>query len=263
VVGTSSEGKYEETGMKTIQEHFTSAWKAAESDTETTDVARREIEDETKKECLAATVAPKTEGKLLVSLQVNCRSIYKNTLDIWNLTDTCNPDVVIGTESRLSEEISNADVFRGDYTTSRRDRHTRGGGGVFICVNNYTTCAELWVDDVHEMIAVEVKGRGSKITWENVGIYRAPNEDTWLLEKLADRTGYMGRTTKRSIIRGDLNLSYADWDGHAEKSKEIQVFLITLVWETSRVYKVFSGVNSHHGRIMVVAWSKFGHVLRK
>ena len=56
------------------------------------------------------------------------------------------------------------------------------------------------------MITVEVKGRGPKITWEIVGIYRARNEDMWFLEKLADRIGYLGRTTKRSIIGGDLNL---------------------------------------------------------
>jgi hypothetical protein len=47
----------------------------------------------------------------------------------------------------------------------------------------------------------------------------------WLLEKLADWTGYMGKTMKRSIIGGDLNLPYADWNGHAEKSKGTQVFL--------------------------------------
>jgi len=55
------------------------------------------------------------------------------------------------------------------------------------------------------MIAEEVKGRDPKITWEIVGIYRAPNKDMWLLEKLADQTGYMGRTTKCSIIGSDLN----------------------------------------------------------
>jgi hypothetical protein len=43
------------------------------------------------------------------------------------------------------------------------------------------------------MTAVEVKGRDPKITWEIVGICRAPNKDMWLLEKLADRTGHMGR----------------------------------------------------------------------
>ena len=112
-------------------------------------MVRRETEDETKNECLAATVEPKTKGKTLVFLQENAWSIYNNTLDNWNLIDTCNPDVIIGTESLLSEEISNADVFRGDYTNSRRDRHSRGGGGMFICVKNYTTCAQLWVVEVH------------------------------------------------------------------------------------------------------------------
>jgi len=81
------------------------------------------------------------------------------------------------------------------------------------------------------MIAVEAEGRDPKITWEIVGIYRAPNEDMRLFEKLVDRTGYMGRTTKRSIIAGDLNLPYADWNGHAEKSRGTQVFLSRLVWE--------------------------------
>jgi len=48
--------------MKTIQEHLTSTWKTAESDTEKKDNARRETEDETKEECLEARVAPKVEG---------------------------------------------------------------------------------------------------------------------------------------------------------------------------------------------------------
>jgi len=52
-----------------------------------------------------------------------------------------------------------------------------------------------------------------------------------VLEKLADRTGYSGRTTKPSIIGGDLNLLYADWNGRAEKSRGTQVFLNRLVWE--------------------------------
>ena len=145
------------------------AWKTAESDMETTDMATREPEDETKEGCLAAKVAPKTESKPLVLLQVNCRSVYNKTLDFWNLTDTYNPDVVIGTGSWLSKEISNAEIFRADYTTFRRDRNIRGGG-VFICVKNYITCTEIWVDDVYETIAVEVRGRDPKITCEIVGI---------------------------------------------------------------------------------------------
>jgi len=90
-------------------------------------------EASTKEECVAATVAHISEGKPLVLLQVNYRSICNKILEFWNLIDTYNPDVVIGTESLLSEEISNAEVFRDDYITFRRDRCSRGGG-VFICV---------------------------------------------------------------------------------------------------------------------------------
>jgi hypothetical protein len=63
-------GTYEEPGMKTIHEHLTSAWETAESDTDMTDTARRETEDEMKEDCLAATVAPKNESKPLVLLAV-------------------------------------------------------------------------------------------------------------------------------------------------------------------------------------------------
>ena len=98
--------------MKTIKEHLTSTWKTAESDIVTADTARGETENETKEECLAATVAHRTEGKPFVLLQVNCRSIYNKTLDFWNLIDIYNPDIVIGTESWLCEEIGNVEVFR-------------------------------------------------------------------------------------------------------------------------------------------------------
>jgi len=123
---------------------------------------KEECLDDTNEECLAATVAPKTEGKPLVLLQVNCRSIYNKTLDFWNLTDTHNPDVAIGTESWLSKEIIDAEVFRADCKTFRTDRHTHCGG-VFVCVKYCITCAEPWVDEVHEMISVEVKGSDLKL----------------------------------------------------------------------------------------------------
>jgi len=90
-------------------------------------------------------VAHITELKPLILLQVNCRSICNKNLVSWNLIDTYNPDVIIGTASWISEGISNGEVFRVDYTTFRRDRHTRLGG-VFIYVKYFIICAELWVD---------------------------------------------------------------------------------------------------------------------
>jgi hypothetical protein len=63
---------------------------------------RRGTEDETKEECVAAKVAHMIEGKPLVLLQVNCRSVYNKALDFWNLIHTYNPDVVLGTEKKLA-----------------------------------------------------------------------------------------------------------------------------------------------------------------
>jgi len=106
----------------------------------------------------AATVGHISEGKPLILLQVNCRSICNKILEFWNVIDTHNPDVVIGTESWLSEEINNAEIFRDDCITFRWERCSRVGG-VFICVKNYIDCRVPLTDEVFEMKAVEVKGR--------------------------------------------------------------------------------------------------------
>ena len=100
---------------------------------------------------------------------------------------TFNRDFVISRESWLKEYIGNAEVFRADFTTFRRDRSARGGGG-FICVKNFIAATELRVDDDFEMIAVEVKGMDPKYSREITGIYRAPNEDMLAIERLATRT---------------------------------------------------------------------------
>jgi hypothetical protein len=81
---------------------------------------------------------------------------------------------------------------------------------------------------------------GPKIAWEIGGIYRAPNEEMPVLEKLTDRTGLMGSTTKPSIAGGDLNLPYADSNCHAEKSRETQVFFNIVVWENGYTQAVNS-----------------------
>ena len=49
---------------------------------------------------------------------------------------------------------------------------------MFVFVKYYILFRELWTDEDFEMKAVGGKGRDPKFTWEIVGIYRAPNEDT-------------------------------------------------------------------------------------
>jgi hypothetical protein len=81
---------------------------------------------------IAETSVYRTEGKSLLVLQANCRSVYNKSLELWNLVDTYKPDVVIGTESWLKEDIINAEVFGTDFTNFRRDRSTVVVG-LYLC----------------------------------------------------------------------------------------------------------------------------------
>jgi hypothetical protein len=54
------------------------------------------------------------------------------------------------------------------------------------------------ISNAEILMAVAVKGRDTKFTWEIVGICRAPNEDMPVTEKLVTRN-----STKHSFIAGD------------------------------------------------------------
>jgi hypothetical protein len=68
---------------------------------------------------VVTTVENASEGKSLVMLQVNYKSICNKVLEFWNLIETYNPVVVTGTELWLHEEINNAELFRGKYIQER------------------------------------------------------------------------------------------------------------------------------------------------
>jgi hypothetical protein len=184
---SANEGTPECIRKTIIQVHPKPVWQSTRREEARTNQTERKTEEVTSDEWVATRDGQKTEGNSVVLLQVNCRSILNKSFDFWNLVDTKNPNVIIGTESWLREEIRNAEVFRDEYTTFRRDRNTRGGG-VLISVKNYIACAEQWLDEDFEMTAVEVKGRDPKFIWEIVGIYRAPNKDMRAIERLAAQT---------------------------------------------------------------------------
>ncbi len=69
--------------------------------------------------------------RFLRLLQVNCRSIINKEIEFWNLVDACDPDIGIGTESWLTEEIGSSEIFHSHYKILRRDRNSRGTESLF------------------------------------------------------------------------------------------------------------------------------------
>ena len=53
-----------------------------------------EVEVGSKVKSVAEASECRTEGKSLVVLRVNCRSVYNKALEFWNLVNTYIPDVV-------------------------------------------------------------------------------------------------------------------------------------------------------------------------
>jgi hypothetical protein len=110
--------------MTIIQEHSTLVGQTRRREEAKTYQAEK-AEEVTSAEWVSMRGAQVTESNSLVLLQVNCMSILNKSLSFWNLVDTYNPDNIIGTKSWLREEVSNAEVFRDDYTTFRRQEYLR------------------------------------------------------------------------------------------------------------------------------------------
>ena len=75
-----NEGTFERTRKTFTQEYSTLIWKTTEIVEGTTNPAMRENEVVSSEECVVTAGSQQIEGKPLVLLQVNCRSILKKIL---------------------------------------------------------------------------------------------------------------------------------------------------------------------------------------
>jgi hypothetical protein len=102
--------------------------------------------------------------------------------------------------------------------------------------------------------------------------------------KISRQTDYIGTSTKRSIIGGDLNLPYTDWNGNSGGNSGTQALINSLVWENGYsqvvdsstrgdalldVYfvrpkssftssSIAQGISDHSGVILEVEWEESG-----
>ena len=93
-----NEGTSGRTPKTSTQEDSTLPWKTTERVEGTKNPAMRESEVVSSEECVVTAGSQQIEGKPLVLLQVNCRSVLNKIFEFWNLVDTYSPYVVIGTE---------------------------------------------------------------------------------------------------------------------------------------------------------------------
>ena len=92
------------------------------------------------------TSAPANAQSVCESVKValvNCRSIVNKIPELEVFTTVEEPDIIIGTESWLTPEISSSEVFPDRYNVFRKDRKGKVGGGVFILAKKELVCSEI------------------------------------------------------------------------------------------------------------------------
>ena len=146
---------------------------------------------------------------------MNFNSIRNKTVEFQTFLEDTDPDIVIGTESWLTPDIGDAEVFPTEYSVFRKDRppgNKKSGGGVFILARKEYICSEIKLNTECELIFVELKLKDQ----QNVKIgafYRPPWVDEQYMEDYAQVLNQVNLQGKGNIwIAGDYNLPLVNWE---------------------------------------------------
>ena len=132
-----------------------------------------------------------------------------------------NPDILCLTETWLTEEVPNEELFLKNYVIHRNDRTSKCGvskhGGVLVAVKDNIQSKELFVKNTWEgCLIVKINTKTDSILI--VCIYNPPKGSPyrWCKQKFEDLTQtlkFLEKKTKPKsvIITGDLNFSTTDW----------------------------------------------------
>ena len=139
-------------------------------------------------------------------------TLYKST--ILYFFREHNPDVIIGTESWLSTDINDTEIFPQDYVVYRKDRSERLGGGVFIAIRDtIVSYKEDWnCNGLCEAVWCRIVDKYN--THYLLGCFYDPPSDcsSALSEFLSVLERQAHINNSRIVVGGDFNLPYIDWE---------------------------------------------------
>ena len=69
-------------------------------------------------------------------ININCQSVANKKASLLTLCESTGADVVIGTESWLTDQHLSTEIFPDNYKVYRHDRKKKKGGGVFVLVKS-------------------------------------------------------------------------------------------------------------------------------
>ena len=94
---------------------------------------------------------------------INFQSIQNKVPEFETFTMACQPDVIISTETWVTPDIGNSEVFWEEYAVFHKDRVWKTGGGVLIAVHKiYFSSEEKTENNNCELIFVTIQLKDQK-----------------------------------------------------------------------------------------------------
>ena len=198
-----------------------------------------------------ASSSPKSRNRnikaprLVRVINVNFQSLVNKKAELASVINDTKPDIIIGTETWLTPEVSSYEYFQNDkYTVYRKDRSElkipnmtdKSHGGVLIAVSNdFASSMAVELDTDTESIWARIKSPNSNDLYIG-SVYRSDHEQFDIKLQMSDLRESLNRigpnTNARIILGGDFNLPYIDWntqqviDGNKNKAAHTELLEI-------------------------------------
>lgn len=161
---------------------------------------------------------PNKSRKQLRVLIVNFQSVKNKRNDLQIMLDSSQPDVILGTETWLSDKINTSEIFPPElgYDVIRRDRKGDPHGGVLIAAKTDLGLSHLQTSTETELIAGTIT-IGPKKKAVISCLYRPPNrsDQQYSDKAIQDITKLRPRNKKDTfILGGDFNLPDIEWESY-------------------------------------------------
>ena len=165
-----------------------------------------------------ATISSKRNTKTkLKGMIINCNGLKssKHSTEFQALLDLHDPDIVLGTESKLNPDISSYSIFPPSYSVVRRGRNAFGGGFFQAIKSDLASIEEPNFNvDGCEALWPSLKIANMKTLYIS-SFYRPPNSSTEILDHLDDSLNNVFLRVPNHpniIMGGDFNLGDIDWN---------------------------------------------------
>ena len=156
----------------------------------------------------------KTDSPVKIAL-INFQSIREKRPLFYTFIDLNKPEHIVGTETWLTAEIHDNEIFPPElgYTVYRRDRIGKRGGGVIILVNSKFTSvlrSEFNTNCENPWVQLNLAGAKSVLIGAYYKPHKADRESIASFEELKKSLTLVNQTNPAVWLLGDFNLPEID-----------------------------------------------------